>query len=61
MVGYLRGAYAKDLGDPGWEEFVTELCSESEVFASLWALDDVAVPTSRTVVRNLAVGELEMF
>ncbi len=62
MVGYLRGAHAKNLGDPGWEEFVAELCSESETFASLWALNDVAVPASRTkLVRNLAVGELEMF
>ncbi|MGV9816985.1 helix-turn-helix transcriptional regulator [Nocardia xishanensis] len=62
MVGYLRGAYAKNLGDPGWEEFIAEMCSESETFASLWALNDVAVPASRTkLVRNLAVGELEMF
>ncbi|MFQ6395328.1 helix-turn-helix transcriptional regulator [Nocardia sp. KC 131] len=62
MVGYLRGAYGKNLGDPGWEDFIAELCSESESFASLWALNDVAVPVSRTKqVRNLAVGELEMF
>jgi transcriptional regulator with XRE-family HTH domain len=62
MVGYLRGAYGKNLGDPHWEEFIAELCAESEVFASLWALNDVAVPASRTKsVRNLAVGELEMF
>ncbi len=62
MVGYLRGAYAKNLGDPGWEGFIAELCGESESFASLWALNDVAVPVSRTKsVRNLAVGELEMF
>ncbi|WP_040778330.1 helix-turn-helix transcriptional regulator [Nocardia pneumoniae] len=62
MVGYLRGAYAKNLGDPDWEEFIAELCSQSASFASLWALNDVAVPASRTKqVRNLAVGELEMF
>ncbi|MFI9408696.1 helix-turn-helix transcriptional regulator [Nocardia gamkensis] len=62
MVGYLRGAYAKNLGDPQWEDFIAELCVESESFASLWALNDVAVPVSRTKqVRNLAVGELEMF
>ncbi len=41
MVGYLRGAYAKNLGDPQWKGFVAELCSESESFASLWALNDV--------------------
>jgi hypothetical protein len=36
MVGYLCGAYAKNLGDPGWEDFIAELCSESENFAALW-------------------------
>ncbi|WP_327099667.1 transcriptional regulator [Nocardia vinacea] len=62
MVGYLRGSYVKNLGDPGWEEFISELCAESETFASLWARNDVAVPASRTKqIRNLAVGELEMF
>ncbi|WP_406239628.1 helix-turn-helix transcriptional regulator [Nocardia sp. NBC_01009] len=62
MVGYLRGAYAKNLGDPYWEEFIVELCSESPNFKALWARNDVAVPVSRTKqVRNLAVGELEMF
>ncbi|MFQ6395315.1 hypothetical protein ACLMAJ_17835 [Nocardia sp. KC 131] len=62
MVGYLRGAYAKNLGDPHWEEFIVELCSESLNFKALWARNDVAVPVSPTKqVRNLAVGELEMF
>ncbi|MBF6302917.1 helix-turn-helix domain-containing protein [Nocardia amamiensis] len=62
MVGYLRGAYANNLGDPGWEKFIAELHSGSASFASLWALNDVAVPVVRTKrVRNLAVGELEMF
>ncbi|MET7772213.1 helix-turn-helix transcriptional regulator [Nocardia sp. NPDC005366] len=62
MVGYLRGAYAKNIGDPGWEDFIAELCSESAHFASLWARNDVAIPASRTKqIRNLAVGELEMF
>ncbi|WP_433684624.1 helix-turn-helix transcriptional regulator [Nocardia sp. CA-119907] len=62
MVGYLRGSYAKNLGDPGWQDFIAELCTESEPFASLWARNDVAVPASRTKqIRNLAVGELEMF
>jgi len=62
MVGYLRGAYAKNLGDPEWERFISELCSESESFAAIWARNDVASPASRTKqIRNLAVGELEMF
>ncbi|MGW4774822.1 MmyB family transcriptional regulator [Nocardia sp. NPDC004278] len=62
MSGYLLRSYAKNLGDPGWEDFISDLCSESESFASLWARNDVAVPASRTKqIRNLAVGELEMF
>jgi hypothetical protein len=48
MVGYLRDADAKNLGDPHWEEFIVELCSESPNFKALWACNDVAVPVSRT-------------
>ncbi|MFD0364784.1 hypothetical protein ACFQZZ_25375 [Nocardia sp. GCM10030253] len=41
---------------------MVELCSESPNFKALWARNDVAVPVSRTKqIRNLAVGELEMF
>ncbi len=57
-----RGAYGKNLGDPMWEGFIAELCAESESFASLWALNDAAVPASRTKsVRNLAVGSWRCF
>ncbi|WP_194818628.1 helix-turn-helix transcriptional regulator [Nocardia sp. XZ_19_385] len=62
MVAYLRGAYAKNLDDPTWQSFIDELCTESEHFATLWARNDVAVPISRVkTVRNLAVGDLDMF
>ncbi|MFC9999717.1 helix-turn-helix transcriptional regulator [Nocardia sp. NPDC127526] len=61
MVGYLRAAYAKHLQDPEWTAFVDDLCSESAEFASMWARNDVAAPLGRTrVIRNLAIGELEM-
>ncbi|WP_431957889.1 helix-turn-helix transcriptional regulator [Nocardia lijiangensis] len=62
MVGYLRGAYVKSLGDPEWEDFIAEMCERSREFAMLWARNDVAVPGSRTKhIRNLAVGDLEMY
>ncbi|WP_405163816.1 helix-turn-helix transcriptional regulator [Nocardia sp. NBC_01499] len=62
MVAYLRGAYAKNLDDPSWQEFIEEMCGASTDFAALWARNDVAVPSNRIKqIRNLAIGELEMF
>ncbi|MFI9504180.1 transcriptional regulator [Nocardia sp. NPDC052566] len=62
MVAYLRGAYAKNLDDPSWQQFIEEMRSESTEFAALWERNDVAVPVSRTKhIRNLAVGDLDMF
>ncbi|PXX70759.1 helix-turn-helix protein [Nocardia tenerifensis] len=62
MVAYLRGAYAKNLDDPSWQEFIQEMCTASAEFATLWARNDVAVPSNRIKqIRNLAIGELEMF
>ncbi|MEU6586347.1 helix-turn-helix transcriptional regulator [Nocardia sp. NPDC046763] len=62
MVGYLRAAYARNLGDPDWVEFIDDMVSASPQFAELWARNDVALPLGRTrVIRNLAVGELEMY
>ncbi|NUS44710.1 MAG: helix-turn-helix domain-containing protein [Mycobacteriaceae bacterium] len=61
MVGYLRAAYAKNLDDPAWQQFISEMCSESREFDELWARNDVAMPTRRTkIVRNLAVGDIEL-
>ncbi|MFD6352255.1 helix-turn-helix transcriptional regulator [Nocardia tengchongensis] len=62
MVGYLRAAYARNLGDPEWTQFIDGMVSDSPHFAELWARNDVALPVGRTrVVRNLAVGTLEMY
>ncbi|MBF6130645.1 helix-turn-helix transcriptional regulator [Nocardia brasiliensis] len=62
MVAYLRGAYAKNLDDPSWQQFIEEMCTESADFATLWARNDVAVPNKRIKqIRHLAVGDLEMF
>jgi transcriptional regulator with XRE-family HTH domain len=62
MVGYLRGAYGRNLEDPAWGDFIDRLCEKSGQFAELWARNDVAVPANRTrLVNNLAVGEMEMY
>lgn len=61
MVAQLRGAYAKNLDDPGWRQFIDELVARSADFAALWARNDVAVPANRIKqIRHLAVGRLEM-
>ncbi|GAB2545291.1 helix-turn-helix transcriptional regulator [Nocardia heshunensis] len=62
MVGYLRAAYARNLGDPEWVAFIDEMVRDSPHFAELWARNDVALPLGRTrFIRNLAIGELEMY
>ncbi|MET8424435.1 helix-turn-helix transcriptional regulator [Nocardia sp. NPDC004860] len=62
MVGYLRAAYARNLGDPEWVAFIDDMVSASPHFAELWARNDVALPLGRTrIIRNLAIGELEMY
>ncbi|MGW4243327.1 helix-turn-helix transcriptional regulator, partial [Nocardia sp. NPDC004722] len=62
MVGYLRAAYARNLGDPEWVEFIDEMVTLSPRFAELWARNDVALPLGRTrVIRNMAIGELVMY
>lgn len=62
MVGYLRSAYARNLGDPEWVRFIDDLVQQSPHFAELWARNDVALPLGRTrIIRNLAIGDLEMY
>jgi transcriptional regulator with XRE-family HTH domain len=51
MVGQLRAAYSKHLGDPAWTHFVRRLEAESPAFAEAWAAHDVAQPTG--MVKNL--------
>ena len=59
MVGQLRAAYGKHVGDPAWTHFIRRLEAESPAFAEFWAAHDVAQPTS--MVKNLrhpAVGHI---
>ncbi|WP_051265700.1 helix-turn-helix transcriptional regulator [Nakamurella lactea] len=44
MVAIARGNYARHLGDPDWEEFISRLSAVSTEFADLWAGHQVAEP-----------------
>ena len=58
MVGQLRVAYAKHVGDPAWAHFIRRLEAESLQFAAAWAAHDVAHPTSYSkALRHPGVGE----
>ncbi|WP_354640337.1 helix-turn-helix transcriptional regulator [Kitasatospora camelliae] len=59
MVGVLRGAYGRHVGEPAWEEYIRELAGASPRFAELWARQEVSPPrTSLKVFRHEAVGEM---
>ena len=51
MIGQLRVAYGKRLGDPAWTHFIRRLEAESPAFVKAWAAHDVAQPTG--VVKKL--------
>ncbi|MFB7666253.1 helix-turn-helix transcriptional regulator [Kitasatospora sp. NPDC056138] len=59
MVGVLRGAYGRHVGEPAWEEYIRDLAAASPEFRELWARQEVAPPrTSRKVFRHALVGEM---
>ncbi|MRH89292.1 helix-turn-helix domain-containing protein [Nocardia sp. SYP-A9097] len=61
MVGYLRAAYVKNLHDPVWTAYIEQMCSDSPLFAELWARNDVGFPVGRTrAIRNLVTKDVEM-
>ncbi|MFI7384800.1 helix-turn-helix transcriptional regulator [Streptomyces sp. NPDC049813] len=62
MVGILRSAYGRHVGEPGWEEFVRALSGASEEFARLWRSGDVAPPGRyvKTFRHQGLDGELRM-
>ncbi|HEX6451021.1 MAG TPA: helix-turn-helix transcriptional regulator [Trebonia sp.] len=58
MVGTLRAAYAKHVGDPAWTQFIRRLEAESPKFAAAWEEHDVAQPSSHSkALRHPGVGE----
>ena len=42
MVAALRGAYARHIGEPYWDDFIRGLIDKHEYFAELWARNDVS-------------------
>jgi transcriptional regulator with XRE-family HTH domain len=59
LVGQLRAAYGRHLGDPAWTHFIRRLEAISPLFAEAWASHDVAQPTSHTKrFRHPTVGEI---
>jgi transcriptional regulator with XRE-family HTH domain len=59
MVGQLRAAYAKHIGDPAWTHFIRRLEALSPDFARAWAAHDVAQPGSVVkVFRHPGVGRV---
>jgi transcriptional regulator with XRE-family HTH domain len=68
LVGRLRSAYSRHIGDPDWEEDIRRLSSLSREFAELWARHEVANAEPRTLTYqhpqagslSLAVSELHV-
>ena len=57
MVGQLRLAYARHVGDPAWTHFIRRLEALSPEFEKAWAAHDVAQPASvMKVFRHAGVG-----
>jgi transcriptional regulator with XRE-family HTH domain len=57
MVGALRAAYAKHVGDPAWTAFIRRMEAESPRFAEAWAEHGVAQPASHSKrLRHPGVG-----
>jgi transcriptional regulator with XRE-family HTH domain len=48
LVGQLRAAYGRHVGDPAWTHFIRRLEAVSPAFAEAWASHEVAQPTSHT-------------
>ena len=59
LVGQLRAAYGRHVGDPAWTHFIRRLEAVSPAFAEAWASHDVAQPTSHTKhFRHPTVGHI---
>jgi transcriptional regulator with XRE-family HTH domain len=61
MIGQLRAAYGRHLGDPAWTHFIRTLEAASPAFAKTWAGHDVAPPMIRvTSFRHPGVGTVRV-
>jgi transcriptional regulator with XRE-family HTH domain len=61
MIGQLRVAYGRHVGDPAWTHFIRNLEALSPAFAKAWAAHDVAVPTAWVkAVRHPGLGMIRV-
>ncbi len=61
MVGVLRAAYGRHVGEPAWEEYLRALSAASPHFHELWSRQQVApTTTARKVFRHAGVGEIQV-
>ena len=61
MIGQLRAAYGRHVGDPAWTHFIRDLEAASPAFATTWAGHDVAPPMIRvTSLRHPGVGTVRV-
>jgi transcriptional regulator with XRE-family HTH domain len=59
MIGQLRAAYGRHVGDPAWAHFIGRLQAASPDFTRVWAAHDVAHPTTYLkLFRHPGVGEI---
>ncbi|MGH3251667.1 MAG: helix-turn-helix transcriptional regulator, partial [Trebonia sp.] len=59
MVGQLRAAYGRHVGDPAWAHFIRRLEALSPTFAAAWSAHVVTQPTSFTKhLRHPGVGPI---
>ena len=59
LVGQLRAAYGRHVGDPAWTHFIRRLEAVSPAFAQAWASHEVAQPTRHTKrFRHPTVGRI---
>jgi hypothetical protein len=59
LVGQLRGAYGRHVGDPAWTHFIRRLEAVSPAFAEAWASHEVAQPARHTKrFRHPTVGPI---
>jgi transcriptional regulator with XRE-family HTH domain len=61
MIGQLRAAYGRHVGDPAWTHFIRTLEALSPAFAKAWAAHDVAQPrTWVKAFRHPGVGAIRV-
>jgi len=59
LVGQLRAAYGRHVGDPAWTHFIRRVEALSPAFAAAWAAHEVAQPTRHTKnFRHPGVGDI---